>query len=71
MIFSKSDDRPRWVSNAKWAFFEGFYSVGSVVASVAVLWWFMPLWLTTVMVAVLVMHELAHYFAARVGRKNQ
>lgn len=65
MIFSRNQaDKPIWVSDAKMAFWEAFYCVGTVVVTTAVLWWFMPLWLTTLMVAVVFFHEMGHYFTA-------
>jgi len=43
---------------------EGAYLFVSLAASAAVLWWFLPLWVAAVMLAVTIAHEFGHYFKA-------
>lgn len=61
MIFIKDKATRKKLTSA---FLQGAVFVGTLGLSAAILWWFLPLWTTLALVGVILMHELAHYFAA-------
>ena len=61
MIFIKNKERRRMLTRC---LLEGFYFTVSAGLSFLVLWWFLPLWLSCMLLSVVMVHEMGHYLTA-------